>query len=67
MKFKVDDFVSVLDENLSGRIKKIEGSTISIETTDGFLLTFEADELVKDTSKTDFKAGLFSHKSINSV
>lgn len=67
MKFKVDDFVLVLDENLSGRIKKIVGNTISIETTDGFLLDFEAGELVKDTSKSDFKTGLFSHKSISSV
>ncbi|MCL5129111.1 Smr/MutS family protein [Algibacter sp. L4_22] len=67
MKFKVNDFVLVLDENLSGSIKSISGNTISIETTDGFLLDFEAGELVKDTSKSDFKSGIFSHKSISSV
>ena len=67
MKFKVNDFVLVLDENLSGSIKSIKGNTVSIETTDGFLLDFESEELVKDSSKTDFKSGLFSHKSIHSV
>ncbi|WP_158850936.1 Smr/MutS family protein [Algibacter sp. L1A34] len=67
MKFKINDFVLVLDENLSGSIKSISGNTISIETTDGFLLDFEAGELVKDTSKSDFKSGIFSHKSISSV
>jgi hypothetical protein len=67
MDFKVNDFVLVLDENLSGHVKNIVGSTISIETTDGFLLDFEAEELVKDNAKSDFKSGLFSHKSINSV
>ncbi|WP_147676628.1 Smr/MutS family protein [Algibacter pacificus] len=67
MKFKVNDFVLVLDENLSGKIKRIEGNTVFIETTDGFLLDFEEDELVKDTSKNDFKTGLFSHKSISAV
>lgn len=67
MKFKVNDFVQVLDENLSGHIKAISGNTISIETTDGFLLDFEAAELVKDSSKSDFSTGVFSYKSINSV
>ena len=67
MKFKVNDFVLVLDENLSGHIKSIAGNTISIETTDGFLLDFEAEELVKDTSKSDFSTGVFSHKSLSSV
>jgi len=67
MEFKVNDFVLVLDENLSGRVKSIDGRKVFIETTDGFLLDFGAEELVKDNSKSDFKSGLFSHKSISSV
>ena len=67
MKFKVGDFVQVLDEDESGCIKKIEGNTISIESEDGFLLEFEARELIKDTSKNDLKTGVFTHKSIDSV
>ena len=41
MTFKVGDKVLVLDEAMSGIIKKIDGNNISIETTDGFLLDFE--------------------------
>jgi len=67
MNFKVGDFVLVLDENLSGCVQKIVGHTITIETTDGFLLDFDAVELVKDASKGDFKTDVFSHKSIHSV
>ncbi len=47
MKFIVGDTVLVLDEVMSGLVKKIEGNTVSIETTDGFLLEFESEELVK--------------------
>lgn len=45
--FSVGDFVSVLDDDLSGRIIKIEENVITIETSDGFNLDFEPIELVK--------------------
>ena len=67
MNFKVNDAVLVLDENLAGRIKKIVGKQIFIETIDGFLLDFESYELVKDISKSDFRTGIFSHKSLHAV
>ena len=47
MKLKINDQVSVLDDDISGRVVKILGSVITIETSDGFELTFEASELVK--------------------
>ncbi|WP_194766438.1 Smr/MutS family protein [Tamlana sp. I1] len=67
MKFKTGDKVLVLDEDLSGKITQIKGTTISIETEDGFLLDFQASELVKKQKDQDLKTALFSKSSINSV
>ncbi len=47
MKFEVEDKVEVLDDSLKGRVVKVEGDTISIETTEGFLLQYHSSELVK--------------------
>jgi len=67
MIFELGDAVLVLDEDLSGVIKTITGNTISIETEDGFLLDFKAEELVKKKSDKILKKALFSHSSINAV
>lgn len=67
MTFKLGDSVLVLDEDLSGIIKKIEGNSISIETEDGFLLDFKADELVKNKSDKTIKHALFSETDINTI
>lgn len=63
MIFSIGDKVLVLDEAMSGVVKKIVGNTISIETTDGFLLKFESEELVKKSIKNTLKNELFSHSS----
>lgn len=41
------DKVSVLDDAIDGVITEIKGSDITIETTDGFNLTFKSNELIK--------------------
>lgn len=63
--FKVGDTVLVLDEAMSGKIKKMVGNTITIETSDGFLLDFESNELVKKTTDVSIKKELFSHESLD--
>lgn len=45
--FKPGDKVAVLDEDLEGKVLQISGSEVEIETTEGFLLSFPAAELVK--------------------
>ena len=45
--FKVNDKVSVLDEAIDGVVVSINKDSITIETTDGFLLTFKVNELIK--------------------
>jgi len=67
MDFKVGDSVLVIDEDLSGVITKINGDTITVETKDGFLLDFNAVEIVKKKSTQDFKKSLFSHSTLNDV
>lgn len=47
MGFAVNDKVEVLDDALVGKVLKIEGDKIFIETSDGFLMDFQASELVK--------------------
>lgn len=47
MDLKPGDKVELLDDELSGIVQKIEGKEVSIRTTDGFIMTFPAGELVK--------------------
>tara|TARA_R110000868_G_scaffold135854_3_gene348493 strand:- start:423 stop:995 length:573 start_codon:yes stop_codon:yes gene_type:complete len=67
MDFKVGDSVLVIDEDLSGIIKKITDNSITIETKDGFLLDFNASEIVKNRSTREFRRDMFSHSNINDV
>lgn len=45
--FKPGDKVAVLDEDLEGKVLSISGSEVDIETSEGFLLSFNAKDLVK--------------------
>ncbi|MCF7569308.1 DNA mismatch repair protein MutS [Sabulilitoribacter arenilitoris] len=65
--FKINDYVLVIDENLSGTIKKIDNSLISIETEDGFLLDFKAKELIKINADKAIQSDLFTSDSIKSA
>jgi dsDNA-specific endonuclease/ATPase MutS2 len=46
MDFRVGDRVEAIDDIIKGRIVKIDGSEITVESTDGFLLTYMASELM---------------------
>jgi dsDNA-specific endonuclease/ATPase MutS2 len=45
--FQIGASVETLDDTIRGRVVAVEGSKISIETEDGFQMTFNASELVK--------------------
>ena len=47
MKIEVGDFVSLLDDDLSGTVEKINGSTATIQTTEGFSMDFPIADMVK--------------------
>lgn len=45
--FQIGDTVETLDDTIEGVVIRVSGTTISIESNDGFLLTYSASELVK--------------------
>jgi len=64
--FSVGDKVSVLDEAINGIVTSIKNREISIETTDGFTMTFFVNELIKvnDTSILSENTGSFNSSKI---
>lgn len=47
MNFKIGDRVEAIDDTIMGVVKKIEGSTITVQSDDGFLLHYGPKELIK--------------------
>jgi len=45
--FKIGDLVEVLDDTIQGTIILIKDTSITIESTDGFPITYEANELIQ--------------------
>ena len=62
------DKVSVLDDAIDGIVVEVKGAEITIETTDGFNLTFQSNELIKTESDamnfTFNKSQVISEKEI---
>ncbi|CAN5318418.1 hypothetical protein BH23BAC2_BH23BAC2_10090 [soil metagenome] len=54
MNLKINDKVEVLDDALKGRVVKINGDQVFIETTEGFSLEFHQSELVKISDEQNF-------------
>lgn len=46
MHFKIGDKVSVLDDTINGIILQVNGTSITIESEDGFNLIFQSNDLV---------------------
>ncbi|MBU2945841.1 Smr/MutS family protein [Zobellia uliginosa] len=45
--FQIGDKVETIDDVISGRVTKVSEGTVTMETNDGFLLDFDANELVR--------------------
>lgn len=67
MSFKLGDAVLVIDEDLSGVIKNIQGDSITVETKEGFLLDFNASEIMKHKAIPNFKSQLFSQSDVHEI
>ena len=67
MAFKLGDAVLVLDEDLFGIVRKIEGDTISIETDEGFELEFPKTALVKHKPDNELKQSIFAYDNLRAV
>ncbi len=66
MKFKVGDKVSVMDDDISGIITKISGSTIILESSDGFEIEFETHELMLSEDQ-NLASSIFNEQSLEDV
>jgi dsDNA-specific endonuclease/ATPase MutS2 len=56
MKFEINDSVSVIDDAINGIVLQVKEETVTIETTDGFLMEFSKNKLVKiATGEIHFK------------
>jgi len=64
--FEIGDKVSVLDEDIDGVVLKIKDTSITIETTDGFLMTYFVNEIIKINNINQL-GNVFSSKSLTSV
>jgi len=64
--FAKGDKVSVLDDDLDGIVLKVNQNQVTIETTEGFELTFEDKELILITSSGDLMHN-FSQTNFSSV
>ena len=53
-----------MDDDLSGIITNIDGSEVTVATTNGFELKFQANELVKIHDPRMMSRSLFSSKSL---
>jgi hypothetical protein len=64
--FSVGDKVSVLDDDINGVVISINNNEITFESTDGFLMTFFVNELIKinDTSVLSKNIGSFNSSKI---
>ena len=51
---KRGDKIAVLDDELEGTVVSVEGECVTIETSEGFTLDFEQNELVKIEGPQDF-------------
>jgi len=59
------DKVAVLDDAIEGRVLEVKSKRVTIETTDGFELTFDEKDLIK-IGKNDLNFNLAS-QSINQI
>lgn len=64
MNFKINDTVSVLDDAIDGVVIAINGTQITIETTEGFPMQFQANKLVKTGTETYHFKGIAHAKGL---
>ena len=55
MKFQVGDTVEVLDDAIKGKVTKLVGTSVFIDTEDGFPMEFQENELVKISASNELK------------
>lgn len=66
MMFSKGDKVSVLDDAIDGTVVSVKNTEVTIETTEGFMMTFFVGELIKINNTSDLYSNTGSH-NLNQV
>lgn len=61
--FSIGDEVSVLDEAVNGVVLSVQGKQVTIESTDGFVMTFFVKELIKTNNSNNLMNSIRSFNS----
>ena len=61
--FNKGDKVSVLDEAVDGVVLSVKNDEVTIETTDGFVMTYFVNELIKTNNTSDLSKEIESFNS----
>lgn len=67
MKFNIGDKVAALDEDITGSVVSIKNNQIEIETSDGFLMTYGMNELIKENTTSDDLRNFISREKVSSA
>jgi dsDNA-specific endonuclease/ATPase MutS2 len=65
-KFKIGDKVAVLDDDMEGVVNGIEGTTVTLLTSEGFELDFQAKELISINKDISIENNVFNSE-INQI
>ena len=61
--FNIGDEVSVLDEAVNGVVLSVQGKQVTIESMDGFVMTFFVNELIKTNNSNNLMNSIRSFNS----
>ena len=57
----------LLDEDLSGIVRHIEGKNVTIETEDGFLMSYNENEIVRRKTDSEIRKELFKNSNLDQI
>jgi len=62
--FHKGDHVTVLDDAIDGVVVSVQSNEVLIETSDGFMMTFFVNELIKTNNSNELKQFISMNKSV---
>lgn len=67
MKFNIGDKVAALDEDVTGVVVNVQSDKIEVETSEGFLMTYLAKELIINTNSNELSGFVSREKVSNAI
>jgi hypothetical protein len=67
MKFNIGDKVAALDEDVTGVVVNVQSDKIEVETSEGFLMTYLAKELIININSNELSGFVSREKVSNAI